>query len=217
MSSECGYLYEKWFEQLDMDIRALIIGFSFGSLIIANLVAIWWYIDERGFEPFITSLLIFAAITGIFVEKWIAERDKRKELLVGLAHELFINMNKLKDGIFTPTPSEMGKFVFYPRLESIVVNSVIWSGSFSGKKDKDFFKQIHIWREKCQQFNRLLDQTETACMLNSSTWNITKWRETVSSGVVRKKILEAYNGITNEILGKYSKESGIDKNTDLFK
>jgi len=199
-------------------MKNIITFLSFTALIVANLVALAWFFDEGGYEPLLTSLLIFAAITGFFVERWLAEKNKRKELLISLAHEMYINMNLLNDKVFFPkTEEEKSKFVVFPRLESTLSNTLIWSGSFSGIKDKNLFKLLHEWREKVQQLNRRLELTESACMLNSTPNNITKWREKLSSGKVLKQVRDAYNNITKEILDNYSNESGITNETMLFK
>ncbi len=198
-------------------MRSIIIILSFGALILANIVAVVWFYFERDFEPFITSLLIFAAITGFFVEKWISKKGKRKELLVALVHELYLNMNMLEDSVFSPSSENKSKFVVFPRLESSVVNAVIWSGSFSGIKDKNIFLLLHVWRENIQRFNQRLEITETACLLNSSPENLSLWRKKLSSGKVIAQVRSAYNEIANELLDKYSSESGINRNTELFK
>jgi hypothetical protein len=136
-------------------MKNLITILSFGALFIAGLLSVAWFYSEKTFEPFITSLLIFAAITGFFVENWISDRGKRKRLLFALSHELFINMAVLKAAIFRANNKDSSKFVVFPRLESSIVNDVIRSGSFLGAKDKLLFKMLHLWRERIQQFNRL--------------------------------------------------------------
>ena len=198
-------------------MRILITVLSFGALFVAGLFAVAWFYSEKTFEPFITSLLIFAAITGFFVEKWISDRAKRKGLLFALAHELFINMSILKDAAFRPNNKDSSKFIVFRRLESSIVNDVIRSGSFLGARDKVLFKALHFWRERIQQFNKRLDLTEIACMLNSTPDNILLWRDKLSSGGVVQQVKDAYNIITSELLNNYSNESGVDRDTDLFK
>ena len=198
-------------------MRNLITILSFGALFVAGLLSVAWFYSEKTFEPFITSLLIFAAITGFFVEKWISDRGKRKRLLFALTHELFINMGVLEDATFRANNKDSSKFVVFPRLESSIVNDVIRSGSFLGARDKLLFKMLHIWRERIQQFNNRLDLTEIACLLNPSPDNILMWREKLSSGGMIQQVKDAYIDITNELLNNYSNESGVDRDTELFK
>jgi hypothetical protein len=198
------------------DMQSLFIKISIGAFILANILATLWFFYERDFEPLITSLLIFAAIMGLFIDQWISKKEKRKELLEGLSHELYINMNILKDSVFSLSPEENSRFVIFPRLESSAVNSMITSSYFFGVKDKNLCRQLFNWREKTQQFNQRLTLTEMACLLNPSPQNISLWRNGLASGIVFTQIKTSYDEIIQVLLNKYSSESGIDKNTTFF-
>ena len=66
-------------------------------LIIAFLAAVAWAICAPDFEPAITSLALLASLIAIFADRWINSRERRKELLRVLAHELYMNIGVVND------------------------------------------------------------------------------------------------------------------------
>ncbi|MDH5543940.1 MAG: hypothetical protein OEZ43_00010 [Gammaproteobacteria bacterium] len=196
--------------------KQLLIKISFLVLITANVVSVAWFCVEGGFEPAITSLLIFSAIMGLFVERWIAQKDKRKELLYSLAHELYLNVGTLYDAKFIAKGEELEKPVVFPRLVDSVVDASISSGVFIDSGDKKLFNFLHLWRNMVQQFNQRLMVTEHATFANTSKDNVKLWRGKLSEGRVLKDARNLSKEFLSYLVENYKDESGIDENTILF-
>lgn len=186
-------------------------------VICAGTVAILWFINEKDYEPFITFILILAAILGIFVERWAALKEKRKELLHALAHELYKNMSIVNDSKFNSNSTNVEKFVVFPRLTNFVVETSIVSGAFISEKDRDFFKLLYSWHEHSTEFNNRLDLTEIAMMLDPSPSNIKAWRSRLNEGVTLSIVRKSLGEIVAHLLNNYKSESGVDEDTVLFK
>ena len=112
-----------------------IVYLSFILLVLANIISISWAFDEGGYEPVITSILIFTAIISFFVERWINTRARRKELLHALIHELYINSGVLSEPDMNGVNPE--KVKIFTRLTSSMVDACLSSGCFIEKQDKD--------------------------------------------------------------------------------
>lgn len=197
-------------------MQGFIIKASFGLLIAANVLAIIWFSVEGGFEPAITSLLILAAITGIFVERWINAKQKRKELLYSLVHELYLNLGVMKNKAFRPDESEIKKSVVFPRLMTQALDATISSGAFMGTQDRELFKLLHNWQQMANEFNNRLGVTERLIFQNQSKENIVIIRNKVRTGIVMQTVSDSLSKITEHVTENYALESGIDKDTILF-
>ncbi|MEJ2612703.1 MAG: hypothetical protein P8179_22260 [Candidatus Thiodiazotropha sp.] len=183
-------------------------------LILANLTSICWYWVEGGFEPAITSILIFTAIIGIFVERWINNKARRSELLHALVHELYINSGVLASPEMNGADLEKTKI--FTRLNTSMVDACLVSGCFMEDSDKKLFKLLHDWKAYSTQFNSRLTATESAIILNSTKENISLWNAKLSTGKTLKQIQERLTGLGSLLLDDYSKESGITDDTILF-
>ncbi|MFV2016592.1 MAG: hypothetical protein ACC656_14275, partial [Candidatus Heimdallarchaeota archaeon] len=107
-------------------MKIIIVYFSFLMLIAANIISIVWVWNEGGFEPTITSILIFTAIVGIFVERWIGTKARRSELLYALIHECYTNSEVLIHPDINGIDPE--KIKIFPRLNCSMVDACLSSG-----------------------------------------------------------------------------------------
>ncbi|MBY8849947.1 hypothetical protein K7G98_16385, partial [Saccharothrix sp. MB29] len=62
--------------------RVVITALTFGALAVAMVLGVSWLVvsppGER-WEPAVNSLALFAGITGIFAERWAAQREQREQ------------------------------------------------------------------------------------------------------------------------------------------
>lgn len=98
-----------------------------------------------------------------------------------------------------------------------MVDACLSSGCFTEESDKVLFKLLHDWKAYSSQFNSRLVATESAVMLNPTKENISLWNIKLSSGATLKQIKENLTELGSLLLDDYSKESGINDDTILFK
>jgi len=184
--------------------------------IFAGILALFWYHNERNFEPLITVILIIAGILSISIERWFNLKEKRRELLHELVHELYINLNIVNDSKFNPNSNEAEKFVVFPRLLNIALQACIVSGAFTLKKDKKLFNLMHSWIEFSTEFNNRLNITENAMLLNQTPPNSSRWRIKLKEGQTFIIIKKSLTDLSRHLIKCYKNESGIDETTVLF-
>lgn len=184
--------------------------------IFAGILALFWYHNERNFEPLITVILIIAGILSISIERWFNLKEKRRELLHELVHELYINLNIVNDSKFNPNSNEAEKFVVFPRLLNTALQACIVSGAFTLKKDKKLFNLMHSWIEFSTEFNNRLNITENAMLLNQTPPNISRWRIKLKEGQTFVIIKKSLTDLSRHLIKYYKNESGIDETTVLF-
>jgi len=73
-----GFGVELTLDANEVQVKKGIVYLSFFMLITANIISVAWVWNEGGFEPVITSILIFTAIIGFFVERWISTKQEGK-------------------------------------------------------------------------------------------------------------------------------------------
>jgi hypothetical protein len=129
-------------------------------LFAAWLVALSWLISTRDFEPALTSLALLATMTTFYVDQWLSERERRRELLAAVAHELFFDQNVLRDPLFALPVGDALSPKVYPRLARGAVEYAIASGVFTTARDSALFRLFHSWRERAEDFNQRLNITE---------------------------------------------------------
>ncbi|QQR84043.1 hypothetical protein IPJ72_02505 [Candidatus Peregrinibacteria bacterium] len=184
--------------------------------IIAAILAIFWYLNQKEYEPIITTILIVAGIAGIYIEKWSNSKQKRKDLLHALVHELYINLNIIQDNKFNPNHEKIKQFVVFPRVINIATEACIVSSAFISDNDKTLFKLMHSWVEHSMELNNRLSLTENAMLNDATPSNITNWREKLRDGETLLGIKESLNDLTIHVIKNYKNESGIDEDTVLF-
>jgi hypothetical protein len=135
---------------------------TFGALAIALLVGVAWFVESpasQRWEPAVNTLALLAGLTGIFAERWAAERERRNQAVASIATELRHNKELLDDQAFQPT--ELNRRRVYPRLMVSAVDSAFASGALSPRRDSELIDKLHRWRSTVNAVNRRLDLTES--------------------------------------------------------
>ncbi|HEU5111185.1 MAG TPA: hypothetical protein VFT95_21805 [Micromonosporaceae bacterium] len=151
--------------------RLAITVATFGALVIALVLGLLWFVvspDGQRWEPAVNTLALLAGITGIFAERWAAERERRKQALFSIAAELEHNRRLLEDEAFSPDPARFDRRRVYPRLVLSAVDSAFASGALSPRRDIERIELLHRWRSTANAVNRRLDLTESLTFASTS-------------------------------------------------
>src|SRR5262249_36835417 len=114
-------------------MRHFIVWFTLALLVLALLGSLaWlfhdWFAPGFDFEPAITALALLAAITGLFIERVLAVRERRRELLRSVVFELHKSYNLLNDSLFAPSEGdESTRPAVYPRIQQTALDAAIAS------------------------------------------------------------------------------------------
>jgi hypothetical protein len=144
---------------------------TFGALAIALVVGFGWFIESpanQRFEPAVNTLALLAGLTGIFAERWAAERERRNQAVQSIDIELEHNEKLLADKAFSPDPHWLTRRQVYPRLMASAVDSAFASGALNPRRDIDLIDKLHRWRGTVSAVNRRLDLTESLTFASSS-------------------------------------------------
>jgi hypothetical protein len=197
-------------------VRHYIVIITFILLSVACLTAVAWFISTPDFEPALTSLALLATITGLFIDRWLAAKERRKELLYALAHELYMNLQVLSDPLFRQDTKLNKVPSVYPRLYIGTLETVIASGAFIQQRDRRLFHFMHLWRQRASEFNRRLDITELRTFMNPTEDEITTFRNLLTGGVVLLETQKVLQDLSTHFTDNYAKESAVGKDTILF-
>jgi hypothetical protein len=143
---------------------------TFGALAIALVLGTFWFFSSSAdgrWEPAVNTLALLAGITGIFAERWAAERERRKQAFASIAIELGHNRQLLSDAAFQDT--EMSRRRVYPRLMTSAVDSAFASGALSPRRDTELIEKLHLWRSMVSAVNHRLDLTESLTFATDSS------------------------------------------------
>lgn len=195
-------------------LKELNIKFIIPSVLaIALLGAICWFIYSPDFEPAITAFGLLAAISAIYIDRILADNERRRELLIALAHEIYMNIGVLKD-IKTADEKDDKKPNVLPRLYTSTVKGVISTGIFTSKKDKKLWKLITAWLQFSEDFNIRLGIHEMNAFSNIA---FAKQLEVkVLQSASAKRTMDAFNELYKCVFNEYTCETNIDENTILF-
>ena len=106
-----------------------IVPSTFIVLLVAFSTAVGWLLKSPDFEPAVTSLALLATIIGLFADRWLAEKEKRKALLHTLVHEIYINLSILSSEPLKKCASAQSSY----RLSEII---------HIGTANSDFLRRI---------------------------------------------------------------------------
>src|SRR5688572_30304919 len=112
-----------------------IVAFTFALLVIAFATAVVWLTQAPSFESALTCLTLLTAVTGLFIDRWLTERERRQALLHALAHEIYMNLGALKD-VTTMAAEEPAGPKIFPRFFTGTLVAAISSGAFATTRDR---------------------------------------------------------------------------------
>lgn len=152
--------------------RLVITALTFGALAVAAGLGVAWLVVSPGdqrWEPAVNTLALLAGITGIFAERWAADRERRLQAVESIRAELAHDVEVLSDDAFTRDPDAFRRRRVYPRLVVSAVDSAFASGALSRRRDGELIAKLHAWRDTVNTVNRRLDLTESLTFATSST------------------------------------------------
>lgn len=151
--------------------RLVITALTFGALAVAAVLGVAWLVaspaDQR-WEPAVNTLALLAGITGIFAERWAAERERRLQAVESIRAELAHDVEVLDDEAFSRDPDAYRRRRVYPRLVVSAVDSAFASGALSRRRDGELIRMLHAWRDTVNTVNRRLDLTESLTFATAS-------------------------------------------------
>ena len=200
----------------ELVMRHYIVITTFILLVISFFFAVAWLYFKPDWEPALTSVALLATITGLFIDRWLAAKERRRELLFALAHEVYMNLNVLSDPLFKPDTQPPQAPSVYPRLYTATLDTVIASGVFTQLSDRKLFRLMHSWRQRASEFNHRLDITELFTFGKPEPEVIASFRAVLTSGIVLSKSREVLTELAAHLMDNYARESGVSRDTILF-
>jgi hypothetical protein len=100
-------------------------------LLLAGALCVAWVWRTWALEAFASLVVLLATVTLTFVDRWAAHRERRRELLRALAHELYLNRAVLADKAFAPPTPPATTPTVYPRPYVGALQALIASGAFT--------------------------------------------------------------------------------------
>ncbi|MGM1061474.1 hypothetical protein [Saccharothrix sp. Mg75] len=159
-------------------VRIAITALTFGALAVAmGLGVTWLVVSPPGdrWEPAVNSLALLAGITGIFAERWAAQREQRNQAVESIRLEMARNRETLDGGEFS-ADAPAGRRL-YPRLIQSAVDSAFSSGALSPRRDAELIDLLHRWRSAVGSVNRRLEMTETLMFTSASAEEVEQLHE----------------------------------------
>ncbi|MGQ0839923.1 hypothetical protein [Actinokineospora sp.] len=155
---------------------------TFGALAVALVLGVSWFVvsdaGER-WEPAVNTLALLAGITGIFAERWAAQRERRQQAIDSIETELARNRELLDGKAFSESAASGRKI--YPRLFQSAVDAAFASGALSPRRDGDLIDLLHNWRGAVGSVNRRLELTELLMFTNASAEEVEQFNQALHS------------------------------------
>lgn len=158
--------------------RVAITWLTFIALAVALVMGVLWFTTSPAsdrLEPAVNSLAVLSGITGIFVERWAAQRERRNQALESIRDELERNAAVLDDAGFATTADAHRRL--YPRLIRSAVDAAFSTGALDGRADGDLVVLLHRWRDSVGSVNRRLELTEMLLFTTSSSDEIAQFNQ----------------------------------------
>ena len=187
-------------------------------LAIAWLLAVAWFVSSPDFEPALTSLALLASISTLYLDLWVRDKRRRAEILKGVVHECYENLNVFKDARFHPDwgKDKGGGLTIYPRMHHSIVDAAVASGLFYGPRDERLVVLLHKWRSQADEFNRRLDVTELRTFVNPTPEEVKNFRRSLTGGSFIQIVRGTLGDLAECLVDNYSGETDIDRETILF-
>ncbi|HKZ37765.1 MAG TPA: hypothetical protein VJ184_08955, partial [Chryseolinea sp.] len=134
-------------------MHRLIVPVTFVFLLAALAASVGWLVTSPDWEPAVTSLTLVTAITGLFIDRWLAARERRRQMLRALVHEIYMNLGVFREiqSIAPNTKTSSPKMM--PRFYNSTLATVIASGVFATDKDAMLWKLFHDWMQRSTEAN----------------------------------------------------------------
>jgi len=195
-------------------MHRLIVPVTFVFLLAALAASVVWLVTTPDWEPAVTSLTLVTAITGLFIDRWLAERERRRQMLRALVHEIYMNLGVLREIQSIAPNTETRSPRMMPRFYNSTLATVIASGAFATDKDAKLWKLLHDWMQRSTEANNRFTLTEKYTVEHPEA--TAEFCEKMKGGAVMTTAVRALRDLSSELLDAYSKESGIDRETVLF-
>jgi hypothetical protein len=101
-----------------------------------------------------------------------------------------------------------------PRLCNSTAAVIAASGAFATKRDAVLWTRLHAWLQRSAEANARFALTEAITFEHPKTAAVIN--QALASGAVIKATREALEDLANVLMDAYKKESGIDRDTELF-
>lgn len=183
-------------------------------LVIAFAASVGWLLSKPDWEPAITTLTLLTAITGLFIERWLSEREQRSQLLVALVHELHMNAVVFKQVDDVVERSASVRVIMMPRFYNTTLASVIATGRFADSRDARLWKLMHDWLQRSSEANERFSFTES--YIGSHPESASEFFQTMRDGNVMQLARVTLLELSSHLIDDYRKESKIGPETPLF-
>ena len=142
-----------------------LISAKYGWLIILFLVAlganVWWLsADVENREPIAVVLALVFAAYGLASQIIVPAREKRRNQLLSLVHEMMKNISILNSH-YLVVPDDVEKIFSLPRLHIWATETLLTSGVIHHEKDRELFNSLHDWHDRTVQINSKLIWSES--------------------------------------------------------
>jgi uncharacterized protein YjiS (DUF1127 family) len=197
-------------------MRHIVVIVTFLLLATAWVLSVAWFYLRPGVEAAIGNLVLLATITGLFIDRWLAEQQRRRALLRAMSHELYVNLNLLSGAPYAAGSGADDKPRVYTRLFTSSLQATLASGAFAEPRDSPLFRLMHDWLHRATEFNDRLTATEMSTFLNRSPENVVLFAQRMRSGAVMAETRRALHELSKHLVSRYDRESGIGSDTVLF-
>lgn len=157
---------------------------------------------------------LFAAVTGLVLDRWVSHRERRRELLRALANELHVVGNIFSSREMQPA-NVPDRAIAYARLPTDCLVTCLASGMFTEAADKRLLKLMYAWRQRANEFNEKLELTQDAVKTNDKT-QLAHYHEKVTTGAVTISARERWRELITQLVADYKSLTGIDSQTVLL-
>lgn len=191
-----------------------IMPFTAALLVSAVLFASLGLVRRPGFESASTLFALVAAVLGLVIDRWVSDRERRRELLRSLVHEVYMNLNVL--GEYCGASTENRAMKIHSRFYASVLQVAFASGAFSRPADRTLFKLMGDWLQRSIDFNQRLLAMEIDLILRPGEENVARWEGALRSKAVLRETRESLTSLAHWLMSRYSRLTEISSETVLF-
>ena len=197
-----------------MSPRRLLRSVGPAVLVIALVIAVIWGLYSPDFEPTVTALALLGSLLAVILDSRLAERERRRQMLRVLVHEMFMNLSVVKELRTFSRPEKVMKVNLYPRFYTTSLTAAISSGQFVEARDDELWKLMHSWLQRASECNNALALTEL--QVSSDPARAENLNKKVSESAVTRKASDVCCALAQHLIGRYEPETSIASDTMLF-